>query len=204
METPETFHQYALKYDAANDALSCSDPSIAEDIEDLNRVHRGFLALENPAQVPPPPANVNPKRTVQITRLKEAGNAAFKQGKIPESLKIYDLAIRMAGDRPPWEPAGLVREELFTLLNNRAAALMAQQEWPAAAGDAEASVELKRLGNIKGWWRRGQCLKEMGRLQEAEDWVRSGLEFERAGPDRANIGELETLAKDIAKALNKS
>jgi translocation protein SEC72 len=141
---------------------------------------------------------------VQITRLKEAGNAEFKKGKIAESLKIYDLAIRMAGDRPPWEPAGLVREELYTLLNNRAAALMAQQEWPAAAGDAEASVELKRLGNIKGWWRRGQCLREMGRLEEAEEWVRSGLEFERAGPDRAAIGELETLARDIAKALGKS
>jgi translocation protein SEC72 len=204
METPETFRQYDLKFDIATDTLSCSDPSIAEDLEDLNRVHRGFLALENQAGVPPPPAPVNPKRTVQITRLKEAGNAEFKKGKIAESLKIYDLAIRMAGDRPPWEPAGLVREELYTLLNNRAAALMAQQEWPAAAGDAEASVELKRLGNIKGWWRRGQCLREMGRLEEAEEWVRSGLEFERAGPDRAAIGELETLARDIAKALGKS
>jgi len=81
---------------------------------------------------------------------------------------------------------------------------MAQQMWPEGMVDAELSVELKRVGNIKAWWRKGQCLREMGRLDEARDWVNDGLAFERAGPDKQHVGELEALAREINKALEKS
>jgi len=203
MEAPDVFHQYHLTIDPATKAVSAADPSLVEEIQKLNEVHRGFIALEAPHQVPPPPVPVNPKRTAALNKLKDAGNASFKKGQHGEAVKMYELAIRLASERPAWEPAGLVREELVTLYNNRAAALMAQQHWPEAAVDAETAVELKKLGNVKAWWRRGQCLREMGRLEEAEAWVRDGLEFERAGPERASIGELEALARDIAKALGK-
>ncbi|KAK3676415.1 hypothetical protein LTR78_003691 [Recurvomyces mirabilis] len=204
MEVPETFTQLSLNIDPASKAISCDDPNLSSDIEELNKLHRNIVGLDTPNQIPLPPMPVNPKRSVQITKLRESGNAAYKKGTFPEAINLYNLAIRMASDRPTWEASGLVREELSALYGNRAQAFIAQQNWAEGAVDAECSVELKRVGNIKGWWRRGHCLKEMGRLEEAAEWVKTGLEFEKAGPDKQNVGELETLSRDINKALEKS
>lgn len=204
MDPTETFTQLPLNIDPASKALSSHDSSLADEIDDLNKVHRLIVGLDTPNSVPPPPAPVQPKRTVQINKLRDSGNASFKKGQFGEAVKMYDLAIRMASDRPPWEASGLVREELSVLYGNRAQALMSQQLWPEAAVDAEISVELKRVANVKGWWRRGQCLKEMGRLDEAADWVAQGLDFERAGPEKQATGELETLQRDIKKASERS
>lgn len=81
---------------------------------------------------------------------------------------------------------------------------MALNDWPAAAIDAECSVELKKVGNVKGWWRRGTCLKEMGRLEEAREWVREGREFESQGPDKENVKELVGLDQEIESRIGGS
>ena len=47
--------------------------------------------------------------------------------------------------------------------------------WPEGAADAACSVEMKRAGNGKAWWRRGKCLLEMGRKEEASRWCEEGL-----------------------------
>jgi translocation protein SEC72 len=44
-------------------------------------------------------------------------------------------------------------------------------------------------------------LKEMGRLVEARDWLRQGVEFERGGPEKGNIGELEGLLRDVEEVI---
>ena len=204
MEGPETFTQIPLSIDPASKAISSTDPTLAAEIDDLNKLNRLIVGLDAPNQVPPPPAPVNPKRSVQIGKLRESGNNSYKKGQYGDAIKMYDLAIRMASDRPPWEASGLVREELSALYGNRAQVMMAQQLWPEGAIDSEISVEMKKVGNVKGWWRRGQCLKEMGRFDEAAEWVRQGLEFERAGPDKQGVGELETLGRELAKAMEKS
>ena len=54
---------------------------------------------------------------------------------------------------------------------NRAQAYMAMREWSDGAVDAEASVEMKKQGNGKAWWRRGRCLMEMGRVEGAGEVV---------------------------------
>ena len=202
METLETFTQLPLTIDPATKALTSSDPTLTADLADLTKLHRLFLALETPSQVPPPPVPVQPKRSVQITKLRESGNLAYKRASFPDAVKMYDLAIRMASDRPPWEASGLVREELAGLYNNRAQAFMAQKMWAEGSVDAECSVEVKRVGNVKAWWRRGQCLREMGRFEEAAEWIKGGLEFERAGPDAASVGELESLEREVTKVLS--
>lgn len=84
----------------------------------------------------------------------------------------------MASQRPFWEPSGLVREEMSALYSNRAQAWMAQGYWVEGHVDAECSVELKKVGNAKGWWRRGKCLLEMGRYEEARVVIEEALEFE--------------------------
>lgn len=203
MEGPETFNLLPLTIDPTTKIISSTDPTLTNDLADLNRLVKAFTGLETPNQIPPPPAPVNPKRSVQITKLKDSGNASYKKGQFSEAIKMYDLAIKMAADRPAWEASGLIREELSTLYGSRSQCLMGTQSWAEAAVDAEIAVELKKVGNVKAWWRRGQCLREMGRLEEAKEWVVSGLEFEAAGPEKDNVGELRTLLKDINAALSK-
>ncbi|KAK3180081.1 hypothetical protein K4F52_008573 [Lecanicillium sp. MT-2017a] len=171
--------------------------ALAAELEELNTLHRSLLNLENPGGVPPPPIPVNPKRTAQVTKLRDQGNAEYRKNKFDEAIKLYTLGVQMALQRPMWEPSALVREEVSGMLANRAQAHMALQNWPEGAIDAEASVEARRVGNAKGWWRRGRCLMEMGRLDEAREWVKQGLEVE------GDEGELVSLLKEIDEAIGK-
>nr|5L0Y_A Chain A, Sec72-ssa1 c-terminal peptide fusion protein [synthetic construct]5L0Y_B Chain B, Sec72-ssa1 c-terminal peptide fusion protein [synthetic construct]5L0Y_C Chain C, Sec72-ssa1 c-terminal peptide fusion protein [synthetic construct]5L0Y_D Chain D, Sec72-ssa1 c-terminal peptide fusion protein [synthetic construct]5L0Y_E Chain E, Sec72-ssa1 c-terminal peptide fusion protein [synthetic construct]5L0Y_F Chain F, Sec72-ssa1 c-terminal peptide fusion protein [synthetic construct]5L0Y_G Ch len=138
---------------------------------------------------------VNPKRSANINKLRESGNAEYRKQRYGDAIKLYTLGLQMALTRPAWEPAGLVRDEIHQLYSNRAQAYMQLGQWPEAAADAECSVEAKRQGNAKAWYRRGKCLMEMRRLQEAREWVARGLEFE--GEEK----ELAELLKEIDSKL---
>lgn len=136
--------------------------------------------------------------------MRDQGNASlrtFKPSPAPaqahEAIKLYTYGIEMALGRPGWEPSALVKEEAGVLFANRAQAYMAAQMWAEGAGDAETSVELKRAGNGKAWWRRGRCLCEMGRWEEAGGWVQAGLEVE------GNEQDLAGLAREIAAHLDR-
>lgn len=199
MESPDTFTQLPLHLDPKTKALTSTDPnagpSLLAELASLNALHRSLLSLDTtPAAIPPPPVPVNPKRSAQIAKLREAGNAHFKAGKYADAARHYTLGIEMALGRPAWEPAGLVREELSTLYANRSQAYMAVQSWPEGAIDAQCSVELKKVQNGKAWWRRGRCLVEMGRVEEAATWVAEALEFEQGEKELLALkGEIDTL-----------
>ena len=60
---------------------------------------------------------------------------------------------------------------------------MSLQAWPEGAADAETSVEMKRVGNQKAWWRRAKCLVEMGRWAQAKEWLGKALEVEGEDQD---------------------
>ncbi|CAG9990468.1 unnamed protein product [Clonostachys byssicola] len=167
--------------------------ALTAELELLNTLHRALVTSDSvpPSGVPPPPVPVNPKRGANITKLRDNGNAEYRKGRYAEAQKLYTLGIQMALGRPLWEPSALVREELSGLYSNRAQTHMALQNWPEGAVDAETSVEVKKIGNAKAWWRRGKCLLEMGRLDEAASWVRGGLEVE------GEEGELVALLKEI-------
>ncbi|KAK9419134.1 hypothetical protein SUNI508_01111 [Seiridium unicorne] len=175
-----------------------SDKKLQKELAALNSLHRSLLTLETPSQIPPPPLPVNPKRSAQVTKLRDSGNDCYRKQKYAEAIKFYGLGIDMALKRPLWEPQQLVREEVSSLFANRAQAHMGLQSWAEGAVDAEASVEAKRVGNAKAWWRRGRCLFEMGRLEEAQEWVSKGLEME------GEEAELKSLLAEIEKKLEKS
>ncbi|KAK8153761.1 tetratricopeptide repeat domain-containing protein [Phyllosticta citrichinensis] len=185
----DTFVQLPLRMDPQTKAISASSPSIPlqKEIDQVNALHRSIISLDTPGQTPPPPVPVHPKRSAQITKLRESGNTSYKKGQHGDAVRMYSLAIDMALQRPTWEPSGLVREELTGLYSNRAQAYMAMQNWAEGAVDAETSVELKKVGNAKAWWRRGRCLVEMGRAKEAKEWVRSALEFEPQESDLLSL-----------------
>ena len=116
-----------------------------------------------------------------------------------EAIKLYTFALTIALTRPPLESSALLREEASLLYANRAQAYMAASQWAEGAADAACSVELKRQGNGKAWWRRGRCLVEMGRWDEARAWVEEGA---REVEENADGGkELADLGKEIARHL---
>ncbi|KAK3402573.1 hypothetical protein B0T20DRAFT_3139 [Sordaria brevicollis] len=162
--------------------------ALETELAHLNALHRSLHSLDPPHVVPPPPIPVNPKRSAQVTKLRDSGNAEYKKQRYAQAAQFYTLGIQMALARPLWEPSQLVREEVHSLLSNRAQAHMWLQEWPEAAVDAEASVEAKRVGNAKAWFRRGKSLLEMGRLEEAREWVGKGLEVEGEEKELAELG----------------
>lgn len=137
--------------------------------------------------------------------MRDQGNTSLRTSKssppsaaqAQEAIKLYTYGIEMALGRPSWEPSALVKEEAGVLYANRAQAYMVARMWAEGASDAETSVELKRGGNGKAWWRRGRCLCEMGRWEEARRWVVSGLEVE------GNEADLTALLKEIANHLDK-
>ncbi|GAP92781.2 putative translocation protein sec72 [Rosellinia necatrix] len=200
MSDMDTFTLLPLQIDPQTKAISTASGSrtLQKELEALNSLHRALLGPEaTPQGVPPPPMPVNPKRTANVTKLRESGNAEQRKGRHAEAAKLYGLGLQMALARPSWEPRGLVAEEVAGLYANRAQALMALGDWPAAAVDAEASVEAKRVANPKAWWRRGKCLAEMGRLREAREWVRRALETEGDEP------ELRALLADVEARIEK-
>jgi len=197
MDDMETFTLLPLNLDPASKAITSvsSSRSLTEELQTLNTLHRALLTLDTP--VPPPPIPVNPKRSANITKLRDSGNTEFRKGKHKDAIRFYDLGLQMALGRPLWEPVGLVRDEVAGLYANRAQAHMALQNWVEGAVDAECSVEAKRAGNAKAWWRRGRCLLEMGRVEEAREWVGKGLEME------GNESELVGLLKEIEGKARK-
>lgn len=192
------FDLLPVQMDPQSKAISSlkSSRALNAELEELNTLHRALLTVETPNGVPGP-VPANPKRSANISKLRDGGNAEYRKGKYDEAIKMYTLGVQMALGRPAWEPAALVREEVSGLLANRAQAHMALQNWPEGAVDAETSVEARRTGNAKAWWRRGRCLVEMGRLEEARTWVKNGLEVE------GEEGDLVSLLKEIETAIGK-
>ncbi|KAG5980774.1 hypothetical protein E4U55_003670 [Claviceps digitariae] len=200
MSDLDHFDLLDLHMDPQSKLISANKPSRAlnAELEQLNALHRAIQAAGLKNNVPPPPIPVSGKRSGQIVKLGENGNTEYRKGKAAEAGRLYTLGIQMAIQRPVWEPAALVREEIAGLLASRAQVHMSSQNWPEAAIDAEQSVAAKRMGNPKGWWRRGKCLVEMGRLDEAREWVKRGLEIEGEEVD------LTKLLKDIEASLQKA
>jgi translocation protein SEC72 len=186
----ETFTLLPLTLDPTSKAVSCASaatPALTAELAELNVLQRALLTLESP--VPPPPVPVNPKRSAAITKLRESGNAAFRKAAFAEAIRMYTFGIEMALGRPMWEPSGLVRDEVAGLYANRAQAHMAMQNWVEGMIDAECSVEMKKVGNAKAWWRRGRCLVEMGRLHEAAEWLEKAKEFETSDADVVGLAK---------------
>ncbi|MCJ1479731.1 hypothetical protein MMC13_008417 [Lambiella insularis] len=209
----DTFTLLPLHLDPASKAVSIpslNSPSMTSELALLNSTHRALLTLDTPNSVPPPPLPLNPKRSAAIQKMREQGNASLarkggtasvanSQAHTQEAIKLYSYALEMALTRPSWEPASIVRDEVAILMSNRAQAHMGLQAWPEAAADAETSVELKPVpGNGKAWWRRGKCLVEMGRWEEAADWVAKGLEV--GGEESA---ELKALGAEVQSHLTQ-
>lgn len=240
----QTFTLLPLKLDPSTSPStltlsSPSQPSLTPHLISLKTLHRSLLPLPN--QTPPPPLPTNPKRTAQIAKMREQGSHALRRStttttssssgtsaNAEEAIKLTTYALEMALGRPGWEPSSLVREEASAVLGQRAQAYLQAGMWAEAAADARCVVELNRRvgqgqgqgdkgnGGIekKAYVQRGRCLVEMGRWEEAREWVGEGLEGvggggageERKGGgnnnnnnNNASDAELGALGKEIER-----
>lgn len=196
MAATDTFIQHPLQIDPSSKAISTTSASatLASELEALNLLHRSLLNLDSP-NVPPPPRPVNPKRSAQVTKLRDSANAAYRKSSFEEAIKLYTYAIDMALGRPVWEPLALVREELAPLYANRAQAQMSRQSWAEGWVDAQLSVESVDTGNTKAWWRGGKCLAEMGRWEEAREWLEKALQAD--DKDTEGLKEIRSLLDEV-------
>jgi len=199
----DTFVLLPLAIDS-DGTVSCQpSPSLPTGLKSelaaLNTLHQTLLTSDTTQadNIPPPPVPVNPKRSAAISKLRTSGNDAYKKKQYAEAVRIYSLGVDMALGRPNWEPSGLVKDELYLLYANRSQSYMATGQWPEGLADAEASIDCKRVGNPKAHWRKGKCLKEMGRLEEAREAIELGLEF--GGED----ADLKSLYKEVEEALER-
>ncbi|KAJ5908367.1 hypothetical protein N7495_001049 [Penicillium taxi] len=207
----DIYIQYPLHMDSASKSISLPQSSaytpiqttsINTELTELNQLHRALLTVEHPSGVPPPPLPVNPKRSAQVNKLRDSGNAAYRKSNYAEAVRLYTYAIEMAITRPSWEPVNLARDELSGLYGNRAQAHMGQQAWADGLVDAKCSVDSKPVNNVKAWWRVAKCLAEMTRYEEARGYVQKGLEIE--GRDSEGGKELLSLLVDVDAALKRS
>ncbi len=201
----ETFLQLPLHLDPTSKAIglastSPTDTALEDELAALNTLHRSLLSLDG--GLPPKPLPVNPKRSAQLTKMREQGNVAFRKGNHQEAVKLYSYGVDMALGRPGWEPATMVRDEAAAMFSNRAQAYMGMQMWPEGMVDADTSVALSKVGNAKAWWRKGRCLVEMGRLEEARDWVARAFEFE--GRETDLVGLMKEIEAAVAKKEGRS
>ncbi|CAZ82888.1 unnamed protein product [Tuber melanosporum] len=200
-QSSDVFVVVPIEMDPSTKAIqalsSSNDPLLTRELEALNNLHQNLKSAPGITNgIPPPPTSVGPKLSTQIERMRQTGNNAFRKQNYAEAVDLYTLAISMALRRPPWEPSALLREELQQLYANRAQAHISINNWPEALADVNASIDFKRVGNPKAHWRKGRCLKEMGRYEEAKEALEFGLEF-------GNDPELANMLKEVNEALSK-
>ena len=87
------------------------------------------------------------------------------------------MAANVASQRAPWEAHIVLRDELATVMSNRAAAFLEVGDCISSLVDAEIVIQLKRNWS-KGYFRKAKALLKMDRTQEARDAIQSGLAYD--------------------------
>lgn len=205
MSDIDAFTLYPLQMDPSSKAISdptaAPDSAISRDLEKLNILHRAVVSLDTTNNIPPPPVPPNPKRSLQVDKLRDAANEALRKGSYPDAVRLYSLAIDMALSRPPWELASLVRREVFVLYGNRSQAYMLQQLYAEGYVDALTSVKCAPTNAIKSWWRAAKCLLEMSRFEEAKEFLKDGLEMLEPELKSASSSGEKDKEKDLRRSL---
>jgi len=157
----------------------------AVDFRDLNNLAKLFV--HNPQLIcPPPPQVVQAQRAQAVNKTKEDGNVLFKAHKHKEAISMYTMAANVAAQRLAWEPNGLMKEELATVLSNRSAAYAAAGDNISALVDADIVIQVKRPWS-KGHFRKAKALTALGQLEEAKEAISLGLAYEPQNAEMSNF-----------------
>ncbi|KAH7885756.1 hypothetical protein F5I97DRAFT_1927634 [Phlebopus sp. FC_14] len=163
------------------------------DFTALNRISKILVTNPN-LRCPPPPNVVQQKLSQAVTNTKDEGNNLYKVTKHREALAKYNLAASIAVQRPQWEGSAVLREELSTVISNRSAALFELGDYLGALVDAETVISIRRQWP-KGHFRKAKALVGLGQLEEAQEAISLGLQFE------PNNTELNGYMDDLKKLM---
>ncbi|KAJ1645402.1 hypothetical protein IWQ61_010320 [Dispira simplex] len=130
----------------------CQDCDV--DFLDQNLMAKN-LAVNN-GRLPPP----HPQMSQAIQQLKTEGNTAFRNKDFVGALNKYNEAIKISGQRPVWDPAALVAEEMSVLLCNQAACLLELERYREALYSTEVVTRVKHKW-AKGHFRKGRAMLGM-------------------------------------------
>ncbi|KIK91838.1 hypothetical protein PAXRUDRAFT_115895, partial [Paxillus rubicundulus Ve08.2h10] len=146
------------------------------DFTALNQISKILVTNPN-LRCPPPPNVVQQKLSQAVTNTKDEGNKLYKLKNCKGALAKYNLAANIAAQRPPWESSAVLREELSTVISNRSTTLFELGDYLGALADAETVITVRRDWP-KGHFRKAKALLGLGRLQEAQEAISLGLQFE--------------------------
>jgi len=104
------------------------------------------------------------KIEAQVNLKKYQGGKAFTQKHFPRAIELFTEAIDMMPDN-------------YILYSNRSACFIQISDWEKGLEDATKCVQLKD-DFAKGHYRRGICLFELGRLQDARESLNEAYDLE--------------------------
>lgn len=124
----------------------------------------------------------------------------YKSGKAPQAIIRYTSAATLAIQRPPWEANQCMREELSTIISNRSAAYFDIRDYVSALTDAETVIAIRRNWS-KGHLRKAKALLALGRLRDATDALRLGLDYEPTSTVCCRSLSLQRKRNDLSLSL---
>ncbi|KAJ1674749.1 hypothetical protein EV182_002639 [Spiromyces aspiralis] len=129
----------------------------------------------------------------QTNKLKEEGNALFRNKEYEKALQKYSEALLTTFRRSPWDPNNEIAEETSVLYSNRAACLLELGRYTEALRDTEDVTRLRR-GWGKGHFRKARALMGLGRYMEAYDTLELGCILDPEGKEmRALLEEIKEM-----------
>lgn len=103
--------------------------------------------------------------SAEAEEFKKKGNEAFKAGKWDDAIKAYNKAITLDPNNAAY-------------YSNRAGAWSSKGNHESALADANRCIE-KDTNFIKGYSRKGKALFDLGRLDEAEEAYKAGMDVDK-------------------------
>lgn len=135
-----------------------------------------FVLLKASDSLVPPQWRREPKANLTGSRLKEAGNNAFKQGGWQEACELYTEAITKSEND---------NELRSTLHRNRAQVLLNLGQYEFASEDAIAAVDTgdnlshrAKMFNVKSYFRAGRAQYQLGDFCTAKEYLDRALGFD--------------------------
>ncbi|KTW27213.1 uncharacterized protein T551_03207 [Pneumocystis jirovecii RU7] len=190
----DTFLQLPLRINKGQ--VLSDQEDLKEELSSFNNLVKAIATNQCPEDIPSPPGDVHPKRSIHINRLKESGIECYRKKNYEDAVKLYTLAIEMASGRPHWEPVALSRDELATAFYQRSIAYIASKQWGKAFVDASTVVGIRKAWS-KGHLCKSKVFQGMGMLDKAKESLELGLSFEPRND------ELLTALKELNKQLGK-
>ncbi|KAF7967739.1 hypothetical protein HWV62_33262 [Athelia sp. TMB] len=142
------------------------------------------------------PAQQLRRRAKEAERLKDAGNAAFKGGRLEEAVALYGECLEQIGDKEEEAKGGAIRA---TLLSNRATTLLKMGLNDEAIADTTASLALAPA-SFKALRTRARAHLALEAFQSAVNDFRAALEAAQAPASACTPADVAAIRSELKKA----